>query len=96
MEAGELTGADDLLPVLESGQPPRSPDPDSAVSPTIVCRILVGTDGAVREASIFRSRLDLAKFEEAALSTVKSYRFRPGRRGGRTVPVWINYPVTFS
>ena len=57
--------------------------------------ILIGEDGVVKEASVFRSRLDLARFEEAAISAIKAYRFRPGRRAGRAIPVWTNFPVSF-
>ena len=95
VESALLTGPGDVQPELQSGETPRSPDPESAISPTVVCRILIGEDGVVKEASVFRSRLDLARFEEAAISAIKVYRFRPGRRAGRAVPVWTNFPVSF-
>jgi len=95
VEADALRSAGGEAPRLLSGTPPASPDPDAAVLPTVVCRILVVEDGSVKEASIFRSRLDLARFEEAALAAVKTYRFQPGSRAGAPVPVWLNYPVTF-
>ena len=95
VEADALVAAGGEAPRLVSGAPPPSPDPDAAVTPTVVCRILVGEDGAVKEASIFRSRLDLARFEDAALAAVKTYRFQPGSRAGAPVPVYTNYPVTF-
>jgi len=96
VESASLTASDDIQPELLSGNAPSSPDPESAISPTIICRILIGEDGAVREASVFRSRLDLATFEEAAITTVKAYRFRPARRAGRAVPVWTNFQVSFK
>jgi protein TonB len=61
-----------------------------------VCRILVDEHGAVREARIFRSRLDLEIYENAALAAVRTWRFAPGRKGGRPVRTWINYPVSFQ
>jgi protein TonB len=96
IEATELKRAGDALPTLLSGDAPRSPNPESALVPTIVCRLLVAEDGSVREASIFQSRLDQASFENAALATVKTYRFHPGRRAGKPVAVWINWPVSFQ
>jgi protein TonB len=95
VEADALVANGGEGPRLLSGAPPASPDPDAAVTPTIVCRILVGEDGSVKEASVFRSRPDLARFEDAALAAVKTYRFQPGTRGGASVPVYTNYPVTF-
>ncbi|HYN41554.1 MAG TPA: energy transducer TonB, partial [Thermoanaerobaculia bacterium] len=96
VEASELKGTGDALPTLLSGVAPRSPNPESALVPTIVCRLLIAEDGSVKEASIFRSRLDQASFEDVALATVKSYRFNPGRQGGKPVAVWINWPVSFQ
>lgn len=96
LDVTELTLPGDRKPELLEGAPPRSPLPELALRPTIVCRILIDSDGTVREAKIFQSRLDLAPFEEAALRAVQTYRFRPAERAGRPVAVWINWPVTFQ
>jgi protein TonB len=95
VEADSLTEPADAPPKLKVGPAPRSPEPDAAVSPTIVCRILIDEQGRVRDARIFRSRLDLASFEDAALVAVREWTFEPARRGGTPVPVWVNWPVTF-
>jgi TonB family protein len=95
IEATLLTGPADALPALITGAPPASPDPAATLKPTIVCRLLVAADGRVADAKIYRSRLDLATFEDTALDAVRQYRFAPGRQAGRPVPVWINWPVTF-
>jgi TonB family protein len=95
VEATQLTAPDDVPPNLVSGPPPPSPDPTAALKPTIVCRLLIGADGSVADAKVYRSRLDLAAFEDAALDAVRKYRFTPGRQAGKPVPVWINWPVTF-
>jgi TonB family protein len=95
IEATALTGPGDAQPRLLSGEVPNSPQPDLALSPTVTCRVLVGTDGRVVEARVFRSRLDLARFEEVALEAVRTYRFQPATKGGSPVPAWINLPVTF-
>ncbi len=96
IEASELTQPGDVRPTLLQGTPPPSPLPDLAVRPTIVCRILIGTEGNVLDAQVFQSRLDLAKFEEAALEAVRTYRFKPAIRSGAPIPVWINWPVSFE
>jgi TonB family protein len=95
VEATLLTGPGSTRPALLSGQPATVPDASAAFRPTIVCRLLIASDGRVQEAKIYRSRLDLVAFEEAALDAVQKYRFSPGLRGGKAVPVWINWPVTF-
>ncbi|HVN75939.1 MAG TPA: TonB family protein [Thermoanaerobaculaceae bacterium] len=96
LEAAELTEPGDTQPRLLQGPVPRAPDTSLAIAPTVVCRILIDESGAVADAKIFRSRLDLASFEETALEAVKSYRFAPAQRGGRHVRVWINWPVSFQ
>jgi TonB family protein len=95
VETTRLTGPRDAKPVLVSGQPPAAPDPGSPLKPTIVCRLLIDPDGQVAEAKVYRSRLDLASFEDAALDAVRRYRFTPGRLNGAPVAVWINWPVSF-
>ena len=96
IEVTALVEAGDAAPQLLQGQPPRAPNTSLAVSPTVVCRILVDENGLVTDAKIFRSRLDLASFEETALEAVKSYRFKPGLHAGRPVRVWVNWPVSFQ
>jgi len=95
VEATQLTGPRDAKPALISGPPPAAPDPTSTLKPSIVCRLLIDPGGRVADAKVYRSRLDLAAFEDAALDAVRGYRFSPGRLDGAPVPVWINWPVTF-
>lgn len=96
IEASALTGGRDSLPTLVAGEPPVSPDPDAALAPTVVTRLLIGADGTVREAEIYRSRPGMEAFENAALAGVRGFRFEPGRREGVAVPVWMNWPVEFQ
>jgi TonB family protein len=95
IEAARLTAPGDAVPVLAAGRPPVAPDPGAVLKPTIVCRLLVDATGRVADAKIYRSRLDLAVFEDVALDAARQYRFRPGRRAGKPVAVWINWPVSF-
>jgi TonB family protein len=96
VEATLLTGPRDRRPALQTGQPAALPDASTGLRPTVVCRLLIAEDGTVKEAKIYRSRLDLAAFEEAAIDAVQRYRFAPGLRSGKAVPVWINWPVSFK
>ena len=95
-EATDLTESGDIQPRLVQGTPPRPPNTALAVAPTVVCRILIDEKGAVADAKIFRSRLELASFEDTALDAVKSYRFAPAQRGRHPVRVWVNWPVSFE
>jgi phosphate transport system substrate-binding protein len=95
VEAADLTGPGDEPPRLTEGAPAVRPAVDLALTPTVVCRLRIDTSGAVVESKVFRSRLDLAAFEDAALLAVSHYRFRPARDDGELVSAWINWPVTF-
>jgi TonB family protein len=95
VEATQLNGPGDTPPTLLAGPPATPPDPSSSLRPTVVCRLLVDANGRVADAQIYRSRLDLSAFEDAALDAVRKYRFTPGRKAGAAVAVRINWPVTF-
>jgi TonB family protein len=96
LEASELTGDADRPPTFRAGTAPPSPDPNFALQPTIVCRVLVGIDGSVEDAAVYRSRVELERFEEAALAAVRDYRFEPAQRAGRAVRAWTNVAVRFD
>jgi TonB family protein len=96
LEASQLVGPGDEPPQLIAGAPPHTPAQALPLSPTIVCRILIDRDGTVVKSAVFRSRVDLTLYEDAALAAVQHWRFRPGRHGGRAVAAWINWPVQFA
>lgn len=95
LEARALTGPNDRQPTLISGLAPSVPAGDLAVLPTIVCRIRIDESGRVAEAKVYRSRVELEAFEEAAVRAIEAWRFSPGAQEGRPVSVWINWPVEF-
>ncbi|MDQ1348697.1 MAG: phosphate transport system substrate-binding protein [Acidobacteriota bacterium] len=96
VEATELTGPGDRLPELLAGAKPVLPPGDSAVVPTIICRLQIGAQGKVLAAKVYRSRLEFAAFEESAMKAVETYRFQPALDAGQPVGVWINLPVDFQ
>jgi TonB family protein len=95
LEASGLSPPRDHLPVLLSGQPPRSPASDLPLRPTVILRLLVDEAGAVARAEVYQPRADLAAFEQAALRAAANFAFRPALREGVRVAVWINWPIDF-
>ena len=61
----------------------------------VVIRIQVLSSGAVAAASIERSS-GFAVLDEAALATIKRWRFRPAQRAGQPVDATLNVPITFK
>jgi len=58
-------------------------------------RILVDERGQVRQAEVVRAEPP-GVFEEAVLSAVRRWRFRPGIEGGRSVSAWMETTVRFK
>jgi periplasmic protein TonB len=57
-------------------------------------RVLVGTDGRVREASVVSATHP--EFGKAAIrQALKAWRFKPATRGGEPVEDWVTVPVSF-
>ncbi|MBI5806423.1 energy transducer TonB [candidate division TA06 bacterium] len=62
----------------------------------VILYLLIGTDGHVRQADIAKSS-GFDDLDEAAVAAAKQFIFTPAvAPGGKTVPVWVMYPVTFS
>lgn len=61
----------------------------------VVIRIQVLSSGAVGTASIERSS-GYAVLDEAALATIKRWRFRPAQQAGQPVDAILNVPITFK
>jgi periplasmic protein TonB len=61
---------------------------------TATLRVLVGTDGRVREALIVSAtHPDFGK--AAQRQAMREWRFKPATRGGQPVEDWVTLPVTF-
>jgi protein TonB len=61
----------------------------------VLLRVRVNTDGTVAQLSV-RQTSGFDRLDQAALKTVKNWRFVPARQGGRVVPAWVVVPVSFS
>lgn len=65
----------------------------SGVQGTVVLSFVVGTDGLVQDIQIVES---IGKaFDDAAVETVKKWRFTPGTYAGRSVPVHTRATLNF-
>ena len=61
---------------------------------TVMVRVLISVDGRAEQAEI-RTSSGYARLDEAALDTVKRWRYVPGKRAGTAEAVWFNVPVRF-
>jgi TonB family protein len=78
-----------------------NPDPsytDSAAKKKIhgevLLKLVVTADGKARDVKVVRGLED--SLDRQALTTVSTWRFEPGTKDGKPVPVEINVEVTFN
>jgi protein TonB len=60
----------------------------------VVVRVLIGVDGNAKQVEI-RQSSGFERLDQAALTTVQSWRYVPGKRGGVPEAMWFNVPINF-
>lgn len=102
--AADIPGAPDKEGIYQIGGGVESPQridipryPDEAkaagITGTVLAEIVVNEQGLVTDARIIRS---IPMLDEAALETVKQWRFRPSLVNGKAVPVRMVVNVNFT
>jgi TonB family protein len=83
------------LPEVIERVGPAYPDAarQAGVSGTVMIQALVLADGTVGDTRIVKS---IPLLDEAAVSCVRKWRFRPARNTEGPTAVWVGVPVTFS
>jgi protein TonB len=61
----------------------------------VVLRVLVGAAGAAEKVEV-RASSGSARLDDAALETVRHWRFVPARQGAEAIPAWVLVPISFS
>lgn len=60
----------------------------------VIVRVLIGVDGLAQKAEI-RQSSGFEQLDEAALNTVKNWRYVPGKRAGVVEAMWFNVPINY-
>lgn len=60
----------------------------------VVVRVLIGIDGRAHQAEVGSSS-GYERLDQAALATVRNWRYVPGTRNGVPEAMWFNVPVNF-
>ena len=61
---------------------------------TVLVRVFINTEGRAEQAEI-RTSSGYSRLDEAALETVKRWRYVPGKRTGQAEAMWFNVPIRF-
>jgi TonB family protein len=90
-----LTGPGEQPPRLVQQLKPQYPQDafDKHIQGTVMVEILIGERGQVAHAEI---RGSIPALDAAALACVRTWKFSPGARNGRPVPVLAMAPVRFG
>ncbi len=86
-----------MIPPKATHSPdPEYPDlpPDTEPSGVVVMLIGVDAHGRVKPVRVVRS--SAAVFEKSAVTTVKTWRFKPAKKDGKPVPVKITVEMRFA
>jgi protein TonB len=60
----------------------------------VVIRVLIGVDGKAQQAELQQSS-GYERLDQAALETVRRWRYVPGKRAGVPEAMWFNVPITY-
>lgn len=60
----------------------------------VVVRVLISVDGTAQQAEI-RTSSGYERLDQAALATVRNWRYVPGKRNGTAEAMWFNVPINF-
>lgn len=60
----------------------------------VVVRVLIGVDGTAQQVEI-RTSSGYDRLDQAALATVRNWRYVPGKRNGTAEAMWFNVPINF-
>ncbi len=83
----------EVIRAMEKAYPPLLRD--AGIGGTVVVYCFIDADGTVRDTRIFKSS-GHDEIDAAALSVAKVYRFSPALNRDQKVPVWVQFPITFS
>jgi protein TonB len=67
----------------------------AGIEGTVRLRVLVGENGHVQEATVYRSSGD-SGLDSSALEAVQDWLFAPAARGGVPMRAWVIVPITFK
>ena len=60
----------------------------------VIVNVFIGTDGSPQKAEI-KTSSGFERLDQAALATVRSWRYVPGKRGGVPEAMWFAVPINF-
>ena len=96
-----FAGYEPVTPGITPPKATKSPDPEYPdlppdTEPRGVVVMLIGVDTRGRVGPVHVVRSSAQVFEQSAVTTVKTWRFKPAKKDGKPVPVQITVEMSFS
>jgi TonB family protein len=63
---------------------------------TVILSVLISETGAVLDAKVLRGAGGQSGLNEAAVTAIRKWKFRPAVKAGKRVKVWMTYPIVFK
>ena len=93
--SGPATAVDQRPALLNNPQPRYTEEArKNKIQGTVVARVLISTDGAVKQVRITRGLPD--GLDEMAIQAAYQMRFRPAMKGGQPVSFWQSVQIEFN
>lgn len=92
----ELSQVDQKPVVMRSFQPQYPPlAKQKNIEGTVILRFVVNKEGFVQDPEVYKAEPE-GVFEEAALTAISRYRFRPAIKDGEAVDCIVRLPISFD
>ena len=87
----------EAIPLYRLNPPPKYPGlaRRRGHEGTVIMDVLVDPKGKVKELRLFQSS-GYPVLDRAAVKSVRSWEFEPGRRGDEAVEMWVKIPIRFQ
>ena len=89
-------GIDWPVPVLQTKPQYTSEAMRAKLQGMVTLEVVVQPDGTVGDAKVVRSLDPIFGLDQAAIVAVKAWRFKPGTRAGKPIPVVVVVELTFT
>ncbi len=94
---------DEFVAVEKEPEPISSPPPiypegprNAGVRGQVIVSFLVNKKGDVTQAKVLKAVPANLGFEEAAITAVKAWKFKPAINNGQPVAIWVTQPIRFT
>jgi len=93
---GYGSGIDWPVPVLQIKPQYTSEAMRARLQGVVTLEVVVNADGTVGEAKVVRSLDPIFGLDQAAIAAVKAWKFKPGMRAGKPIPVLVTVELSFT